>query len=176
MNKLLLVSISSAAAVQFNTSSNSTYFAVNWDTSNLALQFNVTLPTSQTLNLYFGNGTTPSDLVSFFASGTGTVSDRYGTVTSSTADTLNNWTNVLVSRNGTTSYQFLANRKPTTTDSSGKDTAIPCNQTSTYLWQIMPANTNGTWSLNLDANCNPFVPVPIIKNETLPVPEEEPAA
>ena len=162
MSKLLTVTaISAVAAVNFNTTNSAAYFAVNYNQTQNALQWNVTLPASQTLNLFFGNGTTASDIVSFVATSAGTVTDKFGTFASSSADSTNNWTNTTVTTSGVSPsqiYRFVTSRFANSTDTSGKDTNIPCGKTNNYMWQLLPANTNGTWSMTMDANCRPFVP------------------
>ena len=105
MSKLLTVTaISAVAGVSFNTTSPGSSFSVNYNATQNALQWNITIPTSQTLNLYFGNGTTASDIVSFVATSAGTVTDKFGTVTSSANDSTNNWSNTTITKIGTTAY------------------------------------------------------------------------
>ena len=83
MSKLLTVTaISTAAAVRFNTTNPASFFSVDFNNTQNALQFNVTVPSSQTLNLYFGNGQNSSDMVSFVATSAGSVIDRFGNTAS----------------------------------------------------------------------------------------------
>ena len=159
MSKLLTVTaLSMVAAVDFNTTNPNAWFSVNYNPTQNALQWNVTIPSSQTLNLFFGNGTTASDAVSFVATSAGTVTDKFGTITSSSTDSTNNWSNTTVTKIGTTAYQFVTSRFANSTDTSGKDTNIPCGKSNAYTWQLMPANTNGTWNLLMDNTCRPTLP------------------
>ena len=153
--------------VRYETYHPDSWFTVKYNDTQDAnsIQVNVQILNTETLNLYFGDGTNPSDMVSFSAPNNG-VFDRFGNSASAITDTTQNWLNVTTTPLNSSYTEFYASRFVNSSDTSGRDTSIPCNTTTSYFWQLLPSNTNGTWDLIMDENCHPLITEPVAEHAT----------
>ena len=94
------------------------------------------------------------------------VFDRFGNSASAITDTTQNWLNVTTTPLNSSYTEFYASRFVNSSDTSGRDTSIPCNTTTSYFWQLLPSNTNGTWDLIMDENCHPLITEPVAEHAT----------
>ena len=137
--------------------------AVVYDSASSKYQFNVTNVTaSATFTIVFSPSaaTTQSDLAVFSAIGSGTLSDKWGTLTSSstTGDTAS-WSNTSFTKNSDGSYNWTGSRAAVKVDST-KDTSITCGGTNNFSWanKVGTTTTTGTWDLETNADCSVVEP------------------
>ena len=160
---MLIVSVG-AAEFRFNASEPGLGFNITYE--NERLKFTVGLIKDSKLNLIFGKASDAQyDFATFTATGSGSVSDRFGTVSSSSADNLQDFTDFkskiakVPVQNSTDMviYSLTANRKMDTFDTNLKDTILKCGESNEYAYILVGpdgSETTANWVFKTDSSCN----------------------
>ena len=148
----------------FTTTANGPTFDVVYNSTMAKFKFTVNnVPANGIVTLAFGNSpsTKGTDLVTFQATGSGVVTDKWGTWTSSstTSDT-NSYTNTAMTLSSNGNYNWVTYRSANTGDSV-KDAPIICGTTNNFAWEVKPptSGTSGSWQLETNSNCSVVEPV-----------------
>ena len=132
--KALLIAAVSARTF---TAENGVSFDVTYDSSMSKFKFEIkNVPASGTFTIAFSPSaaSTSSDLAVFLATGSGVLTDKWGTLTSSsTSQDSASWSGAVVTKSDDGSYNWVAYRAADTGNAT-KDTKIECGATNNFSW------------------------------------------
>ena len=161
---LLLATVSARSFTAGNVT-----FTVVYDTASSKYKFNVNnVAASSTFTIVFSPSaaTVSSDLAVFSAIGSGTLTDKWGTLSSaSTSFDSASWSNAVATKNDDGTYNWVAYRAADTGNTT-KDTKIVCGATNEFSWAhvISGATTTGLWSLETTDDCSVVEPPAPVDN------------